>query len=229
MSFKLFASVTSLLLLATPAFGKTDLQGCTYSDSVFTPGHGTPYATRIWFVEDTGEICEFLDCGGGRAPPKTTVPGCGSYEGTDTYSPRFLAASTTVAPAESTPDVVSENPTTEAPTLEISTSASPDPQVPSTPVTDSSEQASTQAQVESSVAVESGATHVASTSGGSTATGSTTTIASATKSASESNTTAATEEASSTGTPNAANPKAAGGTRGLTGLFAGVALGAALL
>ncbi|RYP72661.1 hypothetical protein DL769_004403 [Monosporascus sp. CRB-8-3] len=39
---------------------------------------------------DTGEVCEFLDCGGGRAPPKTTVPGCPLYEGTMSSEPSYL-------------------------------------------------------------------------------------------------------------------------------------------
>lgn len=42
------------------------------------------------YVPDTGEVCEFLDCGGGRAPPKTDVPGCEQYSGTATYSPSYL-------------------------------------------------------------------------------------------------------------------------------------------
>lgn len=77
-------------LLVGSALAKTDIAGCTYFDDVFTPSHGYPYATRLWYVPDTGEVCEFLDCGGGRAPPKTTVPGCAAYEGTETYSPRFI-------------------------------------------------------------------------------------------------------------------------------------------
>lgn len=85
-----FHILASLALFGTAALAKTDLAGCTYIDGVFTPDHGPAWATRTWYVPDTGEICAFLDCGGGRAPPKTTVPGCGSYEGTETYSPLFL-------------------------------------------------------------------------------------------------------------------------------------------
>jgi hypothetical protein len=92
-------------LLATTALAKTDLGGCTYITSVVTvsgrPDIGT-YQTRVWYDPDTREICELLDCGGGRAPPKTDVPGCGLYEGTETYSPRFLPESTSssAVPAE---------------------------------------------------------------------------------------------------------------------------------
>lgn len=59
--------------------------------------------------------CELLDCGGGRAPPKTNVPGCGNYKGTASYSPTYLpgfgteavaatstAASSTAAAASTT-------------------------------------------------------------------------------------------------------------------------------
>ncbi|KAM0553308.1 hypothetical protein ACHAPJ_007321 [Fusarium lateritium] len=35
-----------------------------------------------WFDPDDGMICDPLDCGGGRAPPKTDVPGCAGYTGT---------------------------------------------------------------------------------------------------------------------------------------------------
>lgn len=90
---------SKMLLLATALFvsstlAKTDLSGCTYYDTVTTPPgtvkHYVPIATRIYYDPDTGEICELLDCGGGRAPPKTTVPGCAAYEGTETYEPRFI-------------------------------------------------------------------------------------------------------------------------------------------
>lgn len=65
---------------------RTDLTGCTRTD-VSSPA-GASYA---WIVPNTGELCDFLDCGGGRAPPKTTVPGCPAYVGTETYRPSFLA------------------------------------------------------------------------------------------------------------------------------------------
>ncbi|KAG4220069.1 hypothetical protein PC116_g31452, partial [Phytophthora cactorum] len=89
-------------LLATQAAARTDLSGCVSSKTIAYGG-----ASLIWYVPETGEICEFLDCGGGRAPPKTTVPGCGGYEGTATYSPSFLpgfgASSTPPSPENSAP------------------------------------------------------------------------------------------------------------------------------
>jgi hypothetical protein len=125
--------VSTALLVATAALARTDLMGCTYYDSVVNPGHGQAYATRVWYVPESGELCELLDCGGGRAPPKTTVPGCGSYEGTETYSPRFLdvkklggqAPQTTAAAAVTTES--SEAPqTTEAPATSSAASAGGD-------------------------------------------------------------------------------------------------------
>ncbi|KAJ4328204.1 hypothetical protein N0V84_001406 [Fusarium piperis] len=83
------AKILLAALLAVPAMAKTDMEGCTSYDSILYAGN-SPYVSKIFYLPDTGEVCEFLDCGGGRAPPKTTVPGCGSYEGTETYSPRFI-------------------------------------------------------------------------------------------------------------------------------------------
>ncbi|TFA98148.1 hypothetical protein CCMA1212_010157 [Trichoderma ghanense] len=86
-------SLVATLLLASSALAKTDLAGCTYTDVVVMPS-GRPayeaYGSRIWYVPGSGELCEFLDCGGGRAPPKTNVPGCPLYSGTETYSPSYL-------------------------------------------------------------------------------------------------------------------------------------------
>ncbi|TWU75080.1 hypothetical protein ED733_006805 [Metarhizium rileyi] len=78
------------LCLGSSVLGRTDLVGCTYFDTVSAYPGSQPFATRIWYVPGSGELCEFLDCGGGRAPPKTTVPGCAAYEGTEAYSPSFI-------------------------------------------------------------------------------------------------------------------------------------------
>ncbi|KAI1918182.1 hypothetical protein LOZ53_000403 [Ophidiomyces ophidiicola] len=84
------------------AFAKTNLQGCTSTTSVDSFSR----AVNVWYVPGTGEVCELLDCGGGRAPPKYSVPGCAAYTGTETYSPRFLALPTPSS-ASSTPKPVS--------------------------------------------------------------------------------------------------------------------------
>lgn len=78
-----------LLIFTNPpvVLARTDLTGCT-STSISSPAG----ASLAWYVPETGEICDFLDCGGGRAPPKTTVPGCPLYSGTASYSPLYLAA-----------------------------------------------------------------------------------------------------------------------------------------
>lgn len=70
-----------LLSLASSILAKTDLAGCT----------STKAATGIvYWVPETGELCQILDCGGGRAPPKTDVPGCAAYEGSAPYQPSFM-------------------------------------------------------------------------------------------------------------------------------------------
>ncbi|PKS11368.1 hypothetical protein jhhlp_003130 [Lomentospora prolificans] len=92
-------------LLAASALAKTDISGCETTALVVTvPGRNddTIYTTTVYYVPDTGEICEILDCGGGRAPPKTTVPGCAAYQGTETYSPKFLPTSTSEPAPEKT-------------------------------------------------------------------------------------------------------------------------------
>lgn len=75
----------TLASLAATALAKTDLEGCTSSETVVYGG-----ASLVYWDPTNGEICSFLDCGGGRAPPKTTVPGCPQYAGTASYSPDFL-------------------------------------------------------------------------------------------------------------------------------------------
>lgn len=101
-------SLAATLLLAASAVAKTDLAGCTYTDTVVQPS-GLPgydsYASRIWYVPGTGELCDLLDCGGGRAPPKTDVPGCPLYSGTATYSPSYLDLKTTAVDAAATSSV----------------------------------------------------------------------------------------------------------------------------
>lgn len=80
-------TTTTLVTLALAALvsAKTDLEGCTSSQTVAYGG-----ASMIYWVPDSGEICSFLDCGGGRAPPKTTVPGCAQYSGTASYTPDYM-------------------------------------------------------------------------------------------------------------------------------------------
>ncbi|KAL4897319.1 hypothetical protein BDV59DRAFT_87901 [Aspergillus ambiguus] len=73
-------------ILASAVHARTDLEGCTKSETV----NQWNEASMIWYVPDTGEICDFPDCGGGRAPPKTDNPACPLYTGTATYEPSYL-------------------------------------------------------------------------------------------------------------------------------------------
>ncbi|OHE91360.1 hypothetical protein CORC01_13337 [Colletotrichum orchidophilum] len=210
--------VTSLAIMATAVLARTDLAGCVSSDSVVTPTQGgTPYATRVWYVPGTGEICAALDCGGGRAPPKTTVPGCPSYEGTGTYSPSFLPLQTSAAPVVSTTVAAV---TTKAPETTVSVSDS-------TAVTTSTDSAA----VESQTSVSASAVVVITSSGFSNATMTTLTTTAASASGSQSSrvtqTAVSAATSGATNSPNAAVPT--GASRQLFGLVAGVAIGAALL
>jgi hypothetical protein len=81
----MLSQLLALSAVATLALAKTDYAGCTSSTTVVGGG-----ASVVYWDPTNGEICQALDCGGGRAPPKTNVPGCGSYEGTETYSPSYL-------------------------------------------------------------------------------------------------------------------------------------------
>lgn len=97
------AAVVPLLMAASPA--------AAFSCSTHT---FTTCEDRIvhWYDPDDGMICDPLDCGGGRAPPKTNVPGCPQYKGTLTRatSASYLSCWTkpglnTARPATSTPVV----------------------------------------------------------------------------------------------------------------------------
>lgn len=83
---KSFGLPLVLSTLATMAAARTNLAGCTSSATV----NQWNEASMIWFVPETGEICDFPDCGGGRAPPKYSVPGCPLYTGTATITPSYL-------------------------------------------------------------------------------------------------------------------------------------------
>ncbi|KAE8557254.1 hypothetical protein TMatcc_004699 [Talaromyces marneffei ATCC 18224] len=66
-----------------------------------------------WYDPNTGEVCDPLDCGGGRAPPKTNVPGCPLYTGTAVRTTSYLscwtpphAVSATIASVSATSTIV---------------------------------------------------------------------------------------------------------------------------
>ncbi|PGH36599.1 hypothetical protein GX50_00458 [[Emmonsia] crescens] len=71
----LFSAILALPLLATTviAFGCEQHTFTQCEDGI-----------THWYDPDDGQICDPLDCGGGRAPPKRNVPGCPAYTGTET-------------------------------------------------------------------------------------------------------------------------------------------------
>jgi hypothetical protein len=98
-----FLSALPVLMLAEQALGF----GCS-THSYTTCDDNIVH----WFDPDDGMICDPLDCGGGRAPVKTGVPGCANYSGTETRGTSYLSCwkpSTTLATASAVP-------TTEVPT-----------------------------------------------------------------------------------------------------------------
>lgn len=122
--------LTSLSLLALSplaALAKTDLSGCTTFTSTVTINptaheYGNVYESLVYYDPDTLEICTVPDCGGGRAAPKTGVPGCPLYSGTATPTPSFLSADP-LAPT-TTSSVAAETTTTSA-SSSVSGSSSP--------------------------------------------------------------------------------------------------------
>ncbi|KAF7537787.1 hypothetical protein G7054_g3482 [Neopestalotiopsis clavispora] len=62
-----------------------------------------------WYDPDDGQICDPLDCGGGRAPAKTTEPCCtAAYTGTEVCvtTPSYLPCFTTSGASTSTASAV---------------------------------------------------------------------------------------------------------------------------
>jgi len=80
------SSIFLVAFAAALASAKTDLQGCTSSDVIAYGG-----ASVLYYVPGTGEICSFLDCGGGAGAPLTNVPGCAGYKGTATITPSYIS------------------------------------------------------------------------------------------------------------------------------------------
>ncbi|KKY39680.1 putative siderophore biosynthesis [Diaporthe ampelina] len=98
----------SLLALSPlAALARTDLSGCTTFTSTVTVNptaheYGNVYKSLVYYDPDTLEICTVPDCGGGRAPRRTGVPGCPLYSGTATPTPSFLSADPLAPPAAAT-------------------------------------------------------------------------------------------------------------------------------
>lgn len=113
---KTLTTAASLLMLATTVFGACETISYTTCED------------RIvhWYDPTNGEVCDPLDCGGGRAPVKYDVPCCAAYRGTEPcvsttstlscWKPSSVLASSTPASssAEATEATVTE--TVAAPT-----------------------------------------------------------------------------------------------------------------
>ncbi|KAL7947724.1 hypothetical protein V8C42DRAFT_315401 [Trichoderma barbatum] len=72
MRQSLAISLFSLLAGANVAFAACETHSFTTCDDGIVH----------WFDPNNGQVCDPLDCGGGRAPPRTDVPGCPLYTGT---------------------------------------------------------------------------------------------------------------------------------------------------
>ncbi|KAJ5620788.1 hypothetical protein N7510_004772 [Penicillium lagena] len=91
----------SLLMLVTTAFGACNT--ISYTSCADNIVH--------WYDPTNGEVCDPLDCGGGRAPVKYDVPCCAAYRGTEPcvsttstlscWKPSSVSASGTIASASS--------------------------------------------------------------------------------------------------------------------------------
>ncbi|KAF2751531.1 hypothetical protein M011DRAFT_117832 [Sporormia fimetaria CBS 119925] len=90
-------TLLTLSALALAVLAKRDLAGCTSIATTNQWGH----ASMLYYLPGTGEICELLDCGGGRAPVKYDTPGCAG----NPYVPKFLP---NYNPATQTPEATPE-------------------------------------------------------------------------------------------------------------------------
>ena len=101
-----------LLALTAPLVtAKIGFEGCTSTLTTWTYSHDI----ILYYLPDTGEVCDNPDCGGGRAPPKTDKPWCGNYKGTTTYSPMFIKLPTpTTTPVPTTSSVSEPEETSDA-------------------------------------------------------------------------------------------------------------------
>ncbi|KAI8689590.1 hypothetical protein LRP88_14119 [Fusarium phalaenopsidis] len=138
------SSVVPLLMLAKLAAGI----GCN-THSYTTCDDGIVH----WFDPEDGQICDPLDCGGGRAPPKKN-PGCAGYTGTEVRTISYLSCWKDFA-------TVTEGFTSAAdPTTEAEVETETDVETDTQPVeTESSESSpSTTTAVDSSIATSAAAT-----------------------------------------------------------------------
>ncbi|KAL6807513.1 hypothetical protein GGI42DRAFT_246666 [Trichoderma sp. SZMC 28013] len=91
MRQSLVISVFSLLVSADLAFGASETHSFTSCDD------GIVHR----FDPNNGQVCDPLDCGGGRAPIKTDIPGCPAYSCASISILNCWTPSTAIQPAAS--------------------------------------------------------------------------------------------------------------------------------
>ncbi|KAL5000538.1 hypothetical protein BDV10DRAFT_183310 [Aspergillus recurvatus] len=77
--------LSTVSLLGT-VYARTTLEGCTFTETV---SEGNGYSI-VWYVPETGEICDVPVCGGGLDPFDYDNPACPEYTGTSPYEPSYL-------------------------------------------------------------------------------------------------------------------------------------------
>ncbi|KAL4977548.1 hypothetical protein BDW66DRAFT_158894 [Aspergillus desertorum] len=77
--------LSTVSLLGT-VYARTTLKGCTFTDTVTERDE----YSIIWYVPETGEICDVPVCGGGLNPFDYDNPACPEYTGTAPYEPSYL-------------------------------------------------------------------------------------------------------------------------------------------
>ncbi|RSM07194.1 hypothetical protein CDV31_008747 [Fusarium ambrosium] len=141
-----------------------------------------------WYDPEDGQICDPLDCGGGRAPPKKN-PGCDGYTGTEVRTISYLSCWKDFATVGFTS---AAEPTTEV-EVETETDVETDTQPAETESSESSPSTTTEAD-------ESTATSAAATTSAATLSTRTQTSAEAETSTEEEETTTGEASASAAGT-----------------------------
>ncbi|KAL4738770.1 hypothetical protein BDV11DRAFT_215736 [Aspergillus similis] len=77
--------VSTISFLGT-VYARTTLEGCTFTETV---SESDGYSI-VWYVPETGEICDVPVCGGGLNPFDYDNPACSEYTGTAPYKPSYL-------------------------------------------------------------------------------------------------------------------------------------------
>ncbi|KAL3434342.1 hypothetical protein BDV09DRAFT_195999 [Aspergillus tetrazonus] len=83
----LSVSLISTISLLGTVYARTILEGCTFTETV---SEKNEYSI-VWYVPETGEICDVSVCGGGLDPFDYDNPACPEYTGTAPYKPSYLA------------------------------------------------------------------------------------------------------------------------------------------